>query len=605
MRMSFLLALGAAFLLSTAAWAEEAPLQTPAELAEFSSTPDYEETLAFIRQLSAKMPEIRLEFFGTSAQGRALPVVIVAAGGAHTPAAAAATNRAIVLIQNGIHGGEIDGKDASLMLLRDLAEGAHRELLDRLILVIVPIYNVDGHQRISPFNRPNQNGPELGMGFRTTADGRDLNRDHVKLVTPEARAVIGLFNSWRPHLHVDNHVTDGSDHDWVLTYSWAESPQIAPPIQAWLSGAMPRVLAATVQAGHPVGPYVSLIDRSDPAKGFSSNVGEARYATGYYPLRHRPSILVENHAYKPYRARVLANRDFMLALLQVVAQSPGTLISAVEAAERTTVALGRPGADPSRATLSYRVLPATEKISFPSYEWYPVTSEVMGVPIVDYRSGQVRTLEVPWVHRVEPDKTVARPRGYLVEPGWPAIEARLAGHGLKVRQLGDPLSLAVETMRLSNPQQNGQASPSYQGLTGISVDVARRVEQREFPAGTLWIPADQPDFEVAVQLLEPEAPDSLVSWGLLSQILERKEYIEPRILERLAQKMLAQDEKLAADWRAALTDEAFAGDTGARYMWWYRRTPHWDDRVGLMPVMRMMTAPAFDSSPWFGPLVDP
>jgi len=438
------------------------------------------------------------------------------------------------------------------------------------------------------------------MGFRTTADGHDLNRDHMKLSTPEARALIGLFNDWRPHLHVDNHVTNGSDHDWVLTYSWAEAPQAPAPVDAWLRAHMPPVLAATEEAGHRVGPYVSLLDRSDPSKGFDSWVGGPRFATGYYPLRNRPSILVENHAYKPFRQRVLANRDFLLALLREVASAPGELVRAVESAERRTVRLGRPDADASELVLRWATLPPAETVRWPVYDWWVEPSRALGTPLVRYRGGVIREIDAPWPHRVKPDLTVARPRGYLVLRGWPEIEGRLLGHGLRVEQLERPVELEVETMRLSNPRQNPRSSPSYQGLTLIETDVARAMERRSFPAGTLWVPADQPDFEVAAQLLEPDAPDSLVSWGLLSIVLERKEYIDPRILEGLADRML-EDPQLAAEWARALEDESFAADPRARWLWWYRRTPYWDETVGLMPAMRVLAPPQFHTAPWHGP----
>ncbi|HXV75917.1 MAG TPA: M14 family metallopeptidase, partial [Candidatus Polarisedimenticolaceae bacterium] len=267
-------------------------LLTVAERTDFRATASYEETLDFIRGLSREMPEIGLETFGVSPEGRPLPLVVVAAAGADDPARAAAAGKAVVLIQNGIHAGEIDGKDACLMILRDMVRGRHRAWLDSLVLLIVPIYNVDGHERVSPYNRANQNGPVDGMGFRTTADGHDLNRDHLKLETPEARAMIGLFNRWRPQLHVDNHVTNGSDHDWVLTYSWAEAPQLAPSLHDWVERILPVVVERTANHGHRLGPYVWLLDDTDPSAGFRSWVGEPRYATGYYPLRNRPSILV-------------------------------------------------------------------------------------------------------------------------------------------------------------------------------------------------------------------------------------------------------------------------------------------------------------------------
>lgn len=561
---------------------------TVAERTDFRATSSYDETIVFLRRLEARLPALKLDVYGASGEGRPLPVAILSAAGTFTPEAAAAAGgrHPVVMIQNGIHGGEIDGKDACLMLLRDLALGRRPELLGAATLLIVPIYNVDGHERVSPFNRANQNGPIEGMGFRTNAAGLDLNRDHLKLVSPEARALVGLVNRWRPHLHVDDHVTDGVDHDWVLTWAWAEAPQVAPSLDAWLAAHLPPVLAATAAAGHRNGPYVDLVDGDDPARGFASRVAEPRYATGYFPLRNRPSILVETHSYKPYRDRVLANRDFLAALVAEVNRDPASLVAAVAAAEARTVALGRPDAPPSDAVLSWADAPVPDRIRLPVYAWSLAPSQVTGTPILTYRRGEVREIEVDWIHRGVAAKVVPRPRGYLVRPGWPEIEARLAGHGLTVHRLERAVELEAETIRIAAPVF---APAPYQGLTAVTAAVERRSERVALPAGSLWVPADQPDFELAVQLLEPEAPDSLFAWGLLSTVLERKEYIEPRVLEGLARERLA-DPAVAAEWRAALADPAFAADPAARSLWWSRHTPYWDPRFGLLPFVRVMAA---------------
>jgi hypothetical protein len=571
---------------------------TPAEISEFKSTPPYDETLAFIEKLARRTPEMKLDYFGRSAQGRPMAVVIVSKDKAFTPEAAAKTGKAIILIQNGIHSGEIDGKDACLMILRDMALGRHIDLLDGVILLIVPIYNIDGHERVSIYNRPNQNGPEEGMGFRTTTDGHDLNRDHLKLDTPEARNLIGLFNDWRPHLHVDTHVTNGIDHAWVLTYSWAEAPQAPPSVDRWLKAHMPAVLEATAKAGYRVGPYVGMADYNDPTKGIISYVGEPRYSTGYYPLRNRPSILTESHAHKPYKDRVLATREFLLSLFIEIAKEQGKLIEAIEQAERRMIALGRPDAEPSDLILRYGVGEATDTITIPVYEWYTAPSTVLGRPLLRFKSN-IKESEFPWQRRAKPELTVQRPRGYLIQPGWPVIERKVAEHGLEAERLTEPIELEVETMRLSNPRSTGR-NPTYQGRHQIAVDVERGIEKRSFPEGTLWIPADQPDFEVAAQLFEPDAPDSLVAWGMLSIVLERKEYIDPRVLEEQALEML-KDATVAEEWEKALEDEELVSNSSARWLWWYKRTKHWDETVGLMPVMRLMTSPVFRSVPWSGP----
>ncbi len=573
---------------------------TPAEAGGFRATPSYDETMAFLRRLAAASPAVRLTRFGVSPQGRDMPLVIVSAEGAFTPEAAHRLAREegkpVVLVQNGIHAGEIDGKDASLMLLRDLVLGRLPEVLEAATLLVVPIYNVDGHERVSPYNRPQQDGPAQGMGFRTSAQGLDLNRDHLKAASPEARAVLDLFNRWRPHLHVDDHVTNGAQFDWVLTWSWAEAPLLHPALDAWMDRHLPVALAATEAAGHPAGPYVSLLDAADPAKGFESAILEPRFATGYYPLRNRPSVLVEMHSYKPYRERVLANRAFLEALLREAGRGGAALVAAVAAAEADTVSRGRPGADPSEAVLSWQAGGEADSRLVPFHDWYMEDSVAMGAPILRYRE-ETRAVEVPWLHAPVPVATVSLPRGYVVLAGWPQVEARLAAHGLRVERLTAHAEVAVETIRVRDVAYS--ADP-YQGThRATSLAVEREAGTRTVPAGSLWVPADQPDFAVAVQLFEPEAPDSLFSWGLLSAVTERKEYIDPRVLERLVREMLA-DGAVRASWEAALAaDPALAGDARARWAWWYRQTPHWDDTVGLLPVLRVTRVPAgLATVPW-------
>jgi zinc carboxypeptidase len=581
---------------ATGAAPQDAPAewQTRAESSGFRATSSYDETLAFLRRLEGRLPEMRLLFYGTSGEGRPLPVVVVSREKTFTAAEARNLAKPTVLIVNGIHAGEIDGKDACLMILRDLALGRRSGLLDAATLLIVPIYNVDGHERVSPFNRPNQDGPVEGMGFRTTPNGLDLNRDHMKLQSAEARALVGLFNEWRPHLHVDDHVSNGFDQAWVVTYAYTEAPQAPAAVDAWFQNHFPAVVAATKKAGSGIGPYVSLRDDADLGAGFVSSPGTPRYSTGYFNLRNRPSILIEMHSYKPYRERVLGNRNFLVALLSEIGRDPASLRAAVEDAEAAEIARGRAAAPPSEIALTYDVGEA-DSLRIPVYAWRTETSVVTGQPYQRQRRGEAGPPSFPWQHRPRVVKSVPRPRGYLVLPGWPQIEQPLRAHGLLVLRLDEPAEIEVETSRLAAPRF---AARTYQGVQQVeSVEVTRRLEKRRVPAGSLWIPADQPDFEVAANLLEPEAPDSLLSWGLLSSVLERKEYIDLPVLEDLVKEML-KDPKTATEWEAALEDETFAKDAQARQLWWYRRTRHWDETVGLLPVFRTMTRPALRATAW-------
>jgi len=570
---------------------------TVAEKTDFRATSSYAETMDFLRQIEARRPDlIRVTDFGRSAQGRPLPLVIVSSDGAFTPAAAAETGKPVLLVQSCIHAGEVDGKDATMMILRDIAFGRKPELAKAATIVFAPIYNADGHENVSTYNRSNQNGPADGMGYRATANGINLNRDFLRIVSPEAKAMARLVSMFRPHLHVDNHVTNGSDHQWVLTWLVAEAPQLDPAVDAWVEQHLPRVFGNTEAAGHANGPYVNLVSGSDPTKGMVWDVAQPRYSSGYFPLRNRVSILIEMHAHKPFKDRVYANRSFMEELILEVGRSGKELMDAVEAAETRTVALGEADAKPSDVVIRWGVEKEGETITWPAYEWTIEDSLVTGNKRIQFHPGRVREVELEWRHTPVPELTLPRPRGYIVLSGWPQIEEIVRGQGLQVVEIDKEIDLDVETTRLSNPKFG---SFPYQGVAMVQdFDVSRQPELRTIPAGSLWIPANQPDFEIAVQLFEPEAPDSLVRWGVVSSLFERKIYIGSEVLDAHAKEMIS-DEEVRQQWETALEDADFAGNRRARYLWWYQRTPYWDESVGLLPVVRVMASPesAFDPLP--------
>jgi Zinc carboxypeptidase len=565
--------------------------QTRAEASGFAATASYDETIAFLKRLQTRSPSLSVGSFGTSTQGRPLPLVVVSKEHLFRARRARELKKPIVMIQSCIHAGEVDGKDATLILLRDLVFGRHPELLDAATLVFVPIYNVDGHERVSPHNRPNQDGPREGQGYRTTSSGLDLNRDHLKLESEEARALVALVSEWRPHLHIDNHVSDGYEHELVLGYSYAEAPQAPAAVGAWLDTHLAAAATAANHAGARVGRYVELRDENDPARGVTSRAYQPRFSTGYFPLRNRPSVLIETHSYRPFGDRVRANVEFLVALLEQVRQNGGGLRRAVEDAEAVTVSRGRSEAAPSEVVLTYDLDEAvSERLNLPTYAWQKETSVVTGQPVVRYERGVVRETEVTWHHRPRAARLVPRPRGYVVLPGWPQVASRLRAHGLRVDRVAAPAEVEAESLYVSKPV----FSPgSYQGLHQVTeMAVERTPLHVSVPAGALWVPADQPDFEVAVQLLEPEAPDSLVSWGLLSTAFERREWLSDHMLEGLARTLL-QDPKVAAAWQEALADPAFARDASARRDWITRRTPFWDGSIGQVPVLRVMKPPPF------------
>jgi hypothetical protein len=580
--------------------AEEVPTEwrTVAESTEFRATSSYDGTVELLLRIADASPAIRLEFFGRTASGKPLPLVVVSARRSFTPEAAVRAGAPVLLIQSCIHAGEVDGKDASLILLRDWAL-ERRALPSDVVVLFVPIFNADGHERVSPFNRPNQDGPVEGMGFRTTANGINLNRDHIRLASPEMRALMRLFNRWRPHLHVDNHVTNGSDHAWILTWIVSAPPLLHPAIHGWNQTHLTRVWKRTEEAGHPNGPYVSLADRTDPTRGIEWYPSRPRLSSEHFPLRNRASITIEMHSHKPFRDRVMANHDFLAELVSEMDQAGEELVRAVDRAEADTIAMGKIDAEASDVVVRWKLSDAVDRLQWPAYDWVVESSQVTGESYLRYLPGTVREIEVDWRHAPAPELTLPRPRGYLVLAGWPQIERMVADHGLRAHRVVADTEFELETIRVGDPEFG---STPYQGATMVEdFAISRQVERRVVPAGSVWIPADQPDFEVAVQLFEPEASDSLLRWGMVNTVFERKEYIGTATLEEQAERMLEEDQVRAA-WQQALQDRDFAADPRARSLWWYRRTPYWDEQVGLLPIMRVLEVPPWQTRPWDGPV---
>src|SRR5512143_9715 len=350
-------------------------LLTQAELTGFRKTETYDEVLAFLTRLERLSPYLRVSFIGPSEQGRRIPVVVASKEKRFDPAERFKSAKPVVLVLNSIHAGEVDGTDATLLLLRDIALTNRLGLLDGVTLVTVVVYNVDGHARVSPYNSTNQNGPEE-MGYRSNARGRDLNRDFVKAEAPETRALLALADAWKPDLFVDDHVTDGADFQATLTVSYGNEPVTPGPLRDWLRAVVPKALSDVEGAGFGTGnAYVDFLDPRDPMKGFDSSVFSPRYSTGYFPIRNVPSILVETHALKPFGDRVRSNMVFLRTLLERTGRSAKALLAARERArsDARTAPAGSPvvlaaEGDPARP----------ESVDFPTYAWTEAVSEVTG-----------------------------------------------------------------------------------------------------------------------------------------------------------------------------------------------------------------------------------
>ena len=563
--------------------------RTRAERTGYRQTANYEETMRYCRQIEGASRWVKVTSYGVSPQGRDLPLVILSKDRAFTPAAARATGKPVILIHNGIHSGEIEGKDASLALMRDIAALRTREeLLDHAILLVLPIFSVDAHERRGRYNRINQNGPEE-MGWRSTSVGLNLNRDYLKVETAEMRALISqVYTKWWPELLVDNHTTDGADYRHDVTYAFNHGPGQPPSLQRWFAEAFEgRVVPRLAELGHLPAPYLSFRRGADPASGLDFGDSPPRFSNGYPQLQCRGALLVETHMLKPYETRVRATYDLMLALLEEINARPAALAQAVADAESATVARGR-STDPGQRIValnsrtSDRSVPFAYKGKVTRWEM----SDITGARVPRYSDAPWDTI-LPLYRDQVAGLVVVQPAGYLIPQEWTVCRDRLDIHGVRYRRLAKAWT---DTVEVQHVLQWSAAAAQFEGHHPLSVSrdtLERRV--RSFRPGDLWVPLDQRSAMVAVQLFESRAPDGLTWWNYFDTVLLKKEYSEDYVMEPLARLMMADDPALSREFRARLAaDSSFAADPQARIDFFYRRSPWADPEQDRLPVVRAL-----------------
>jgi murein tripeptide amidase MpaA len=556
--------------------AKSDPWVTPFEASDMRRTPTYDETVAWLRKLADASPEVAMVSLGRSPEGRDIWLVIASKERAFTPEALKATGKPSLFAQGGIHSGEIDGKDAGMMLLRDMTvRETKRALLDGANLLFVPIFNVDGHERSSRFNRINQRGPEL-TGWRTNARNLNLNRDYAKIDTVEMRHMIRALRTWDPSLYLDIHVTDGEDYQYDITYGyngpWGHSPAIAGWLDRQFSPALERDLRAM---GHIPGPLVFGVDRYDITKGISGWTADPRFSNGYGDAVHLPTVLLENHSLKPFHQRVLGTYVVLESSMRTLARDWASLAAAV-AADRTTYKQQIP--------LTWRV-PASgpQKIEFLGVGERVVLSPVSGGLRVEW-SGKPVTMSMPHFVASEPDIVVSRPEAYWVPAAWPELIERLRLHGIELEVIDEPREVEVGMYRIS---EDRLAERAFEGRVRVSGTATLERRRETFARGSARVPTAQPLGELAVILLEPSSPDSFFQWGMMVEVLEQTEYVENYVIEPMAERMLAENGELAEEYRRKLlADAKFRSDPRGRLQWFYEQTPFYDERAKLYPVGR-------------------
>ena len=516
-------------------------LKSRAELSNYEETSRYEDVLRVIGELQKRTPNLRVESFGKTTEGRDLPLMIFADPPIAQPRDARAAGKTIVFVQANIHAGEVEGKEAMLHLSRRIAFGDLKPLLNSLVILVAPIYNADGNEKIAPTNRTAQNGPIAGVGTRENAKGFDLNRDYMKLETPEANALVNLFNRWDPHLIVDLHTTNGSYHGYHLTYSPMLNPNADARLIAFERNRMLPAITRTLLLRHKFRTYyygnfgtkerlgrelnTFEMQRSgreaQPADAPQTKVWQTfdhrpMFGNNYAGLRNRLTILSEAYSYLDFKGRIAVTEAFVEEIFKYSALHAAEITALTKRADDDAVRgkLGSQGVTFEIKAASDKpvsiLVGAVEKKKNPRNNrdmTAMIEDKVTPTPMLEYGTFAAT-------------KSAAVPRAYVFrnEEGVQTILAKLAAHGIAVEELTEALTAEVESFTI---EQINKPARAFQGHQQITLKGSTKTESITFPAGSILVRTAQPLALLAFYLLEAESDGGFVNWNFLDAYLEK------------------------------------------------------------------------------------
>jgi len=501
--------------------------QTVAESSQFTATSRYTDVIRFIHKLQKQSPLIRVETLCISPEGREVPLIIIGNPPPTVPSKLQQDTRAVIYIQANIHAGEVEGKEASLMLTRDIIQDPALPYLENLILLIAPIFNADGNEKIRPENRYYQAGPEQGVGVRYNGQHLDLNRDSIKLESPELQGLVqNVLMRWDPVLLVDCHTTNGSYHQEPVTYSWPLNPNGDASILLYMRDRMmPSIQKSLLEKYDTLSiPYGNYLDHRHPEKGWRTFTPHPRYVTNYVGLRNRFAILDENYVFTDYKTRVYSCYSFLRSILDYCNRQKNEIVQLVQDADRKTIQRGLDPSPDDAWGLTYDLKSLKDPIQIKSWEFEIIPGQQGRRSIK--KTDREKTYNVPYYADFTIQKTIPFPFGYLILSPCPEVELKLRQHGIVVEKLAENATLEVEGFMIKDVKSSERL---YQGHMINTVEGEYFKESREFPEGTLFVGTAQPLANLAVCLLEPESDDSLLTWNFFDRYLVPQWGNEPQV----------------------------------------------------------------------------
>jgi len=490
---------------------------TIAESSKFESTSNEKEVNDFIQQIRKNSKIVKVETLGISTEGREIPLLIIADPMIKSPTKLPTDKRVVLYIQANIHAGEVEGKEASLMFARDLLSGMKKEVLKNVIVLICPNFNPDGNEPISPNNRTHQNGPKNGVGLRYNGQMLDINRDAMKLETPEMNGLVkNVLNKWDPQITVDCHTTNGSYHEEPVTFTWMMNPAGDRSLMDYMEKQMMPAVSENLRNGYQVENcyYGEFIDMKTPEKGWEYDAAEPRYLTNYIGVRNRLAILNENYVYADYRSRVLGCYGLLNSIADFTTAHAAEIRELVRKSDQRTIDRGINPAISDSFPIKYIGRTIEEKVTIKTFE-VDVVTDTNGHETYT-KSDRKKTIQAPYTARYDATSSVKFPFAYLLTVSDPTVIDLIRRHGILVSQLTKNQAFDVESFKLNDLKAESRLNQGHFNQTASGVWTS---EYREFKSGTYVIRTSQPLANVASYLLEPQSNDGLLKWNFLDRYL--------------------------------------------------------------------------------------
>lgn len=551
---------------------------TPFERSGGKETATYAQVIAYYKLLAQTHKNISVREIGTTDAGYPLHLVLFSADGKFDPVQWHKNKQVVIMVNNGIHPGEPDGIDASMMLVRDILTGKIK-LPARVCLGIIPVYNIGGSLNRGPYSRVNQNGP-AAYGFRGNAQNLDLNRDFTKLDSRNAAAFNEAFRFLDPNILVDNHVSDGADFQHTMTLLTSQYDKLGGPIGQWLRNRFePAIYADMKNRGWDLFPYVNF-DAYELSRGMTQFYDPPRYSSGYAALFQCIGFVPETHMLKPFNERVKSTYDLMVSIAALAHQQADSLIAAraetrMQTAAQTVFPLAW-RADTSRYSM----------LTFKGYGRDTMISEVTGLPRMFYRHDKPFDAQVKFYCYFTGQQEVSKPKAYLIPQGWHRVHEKLTLNKIAMKRLEKDTLMEVEAYRIES--YTAATRPYESHFRHSNVKVGKATEKILCLKGDYLVEMGKSTDRFVVEMLEPTGADSYFTWNYFDAILQQKEGYSNYRWEEVAAEWLKQNPELKKQLEAKKAAEPdFAKNAGQILNWVYRNSPYFEPSFNRYPVYRI------------------